>query len=154
MVQSWRKAKKGRQLGLGLGLVFSLFQIKRTEKKMEACNPETQSESQRHDPPPTCFKHHGNAASLKSSVILRIFSAEISTAFPMGSRQLGGVLQLAGDRTAGFTHISEFEGLPEGEATRARAGTPPAHTLESQMDEKTNTDHGQNPARDLYNHVP
>lgn len=66
----------------------------------------------------------------------------------MGSRQLGGVLQLAGDRTAGFTHISEFEGLPEGEATRARAGTPPAHTLESQMDEKTNTDHGQNPARD------
>lgn len=153
MVQRWRKAKKGSQLGLGV-LFSRCFKLNTHWKENESLYPETQPKSQWHDPPPTCFKHHGNVASLKSSVILRIFSAEISTAFPVGSRQLGGVLQLAGDRTTGFTHISEFEGLPEGEATLARAGTPPAHTPESQMDEKTNTDHGQNPARDLYNHLP
>lgn len=68
-------------------IVFSLFQIKYTlKRKWKLINQlRTQSESQRHDPPPTCFKHHGNVASLKSSVILRIFSAEISTAFPVGS---------------------------------------------------------------------
>lgn len=94
---------------------------------MKAYNLETQSESQRHDPPPTCFKHHGNVAFLKSSVILRIFSAEISTAFPVGSASWeasSSWLETAQLASRTFQNLKDFQS----EAALASAGTPPART--------------------------
>lgn len=82
-----------------------------------------------HDPPPTCFKYPGNVTFLTQLVILRVLSAELSIAFPVGRHQVGALCILHLGKTAQLPYhtFRNSRRLLVGEAAVARAERLPAH---------------------------